>query len=173
VYVPLSVGFAAPYFSQAVNTMFSGNNYNYNYNYTSYMVVSEFQYTNKTYEAGIGLHFQSSGKHAVTHFIGPYIGASQFTGTYTITESVYDPNYGYNSNYSTSASFTLKRINVMLDNGILFRVTKSFNIMLLGSFGYHVDTFTAPNDLTKAYNYNKNRFPINAFKFGLSFGYRF
>ncbi|MGZ5190062.1 MAG: hypothetical protein ACXWCZ_03525 [Flavisolibacter sp.] len=173
VYVPLSIGFAAPYFSQAVNTMFSGNNYNYNYNYTSYLSVSEFKYTNKTYEAGLGLHFQSSGKHAVTHFVGPYVGTSQFTGTYVITESIYDPNYGYSASQTRSNSFTLKRVNVMLDNGLLFRVTKDFNIMMLASFGYHIDTFSAPDDLTIAYNYNKNQFPINAFKFGLSFGYRF
>lgn len=174
VYVPVSIGFSAPYFSQAVNTLFSGNNYNsYSYNYSTTINVSDFKYTNKTYEVGLGLHFQSSGKHAVTHFVGPYVGTSQFTGTYSITESIYDPNYGYSSSQTSSNSFTLKRVNVMLDNGILFRVTKSFNIMLLASFGYHIDTFTAPDDLTKAYNYNKNQFPINAFKFGLSFGYRF
>lgn len=173
VYVPVSVGFSAPYFSQAVNTLFSGNNYNSYYNNYNYLMVSDFRYTNKTYEAGLGLHFQSSGKHAVTHFVGPYVGTSQFTGTYSITESIYDPNYGYYATQTRSSSFTLKRVNVMLDNGVLFRVTKSFNIMLLASFGYHIDTFSAVDDLTKAYNYNKNQFPINAFKFGLSFGYRF
>ncbi|MES2565233.1 MAG: hypothetical protein V4565_00090 [Bacteroidota bacterium] len=174
VYVPLSIGFSVPYFSQAVNTMFSGNNYNSYYNnYNAYSVVSDFKYINKTYEAGLGLHFQSSGKRAVTHFVGPYVGVAQFTGTYTITESIYDVNYGYNTSQSRSSSFTLKRVNVMLDNGILFRVTKSFNIMLLASVGYHIDTFSAADDLTKAYNYNKNQFPINAFKLGLSFGYRF
>lgn len=173
VYVPLSIGFTAPYFSQAVTTMFSGNNYYYNYNNTSYMTVSDFRYTNKNYEAGIGIHFQSSGKHAVTHFVGPYVGTSQFTGTYVMTKYIYDPNSGYSSTETSTNSFTLKRVNVMLDNGLLFRVTKNFNIMLMGSLGYHIDTFNAPDDLTKAYNYNKNRFPINAFKLGLSFGYRF
>ncbi|MDF2450301.1 MAG: hypothetical protein K0R26_2805 [Bacteroidota bacterium] len=172
IYIPASVGFAAPYFTQAVTTMFSGSNYNYNYN-TNYIMISDYRYTTKNYDIGLGIHFQSSGKSAVTHFVGPYVGTSQFTGTYTLNETMYDPTYGYNTYQTRNGSFTLNRIHVMLDNGILFRVTKHFNIMMLASFGYNVDTFTAPDNITKAYNFNKNRFPINAFKSGLSFGYRF
>ncbi|MDF2451940.1 MAG: hypothetical protein K0S26_1444 [Bacteroidota bacterium] len=141
VYVPISVGFSAPYFSQSVTTLFSGNNYNSYYNNYNYMVVSDFRYTNKTYEAGIGLHFQTSGNHAVTHFVGPYVGTSQFTGTYAITESIYDPTYGYYSNQTRSNSFTLKRVNVMLDNGVLFRVTKSFNIISDTDFRFRKENF--------------------------------
>lgn len=173
VYVPVSIGFASPYFTQAVNTMFTGNNYSSYNSAASYFSISEYKYTNKNYEIGLGIHFQSSGKHAVTHFVGPYVGASQFTGTYIKTESFYDPNYGYSSSKTTNNAFTLNRLNVMLDNGVLFRVTKNFNIMILAAFGYHIDTFKTPEDITKAYNYNKNQFPINAFKLGLSFGYRF
>jgi hypothetical protein len=98
---------------------------------------------------------------------------SQFTGTYNKNEIFYDSNYGYTSYSVTSRSFTLDRLNIMLDNGVLFRVTKNFNIMLMASLGYHVDTFTASDDLTKADNFNRNQLPLNAFKFGLSFGYRF
>lgn len=172
-YVPVTVGFAAPYFTQAVNTIFSGSSYYYSNNYNNTFSVSDFKYTNKTYEVGLGIHFQTSGKRAVTHFVGPYIGMSQFTGTYNKTENYYDPN-GYNSSYVvTVRNFTLDRMYVMLDNGILFRVTKNFNIMMLAGLGYHLDTYKTDDDLTEAINYNKNQFPINAFKFGLSFGYRF
>lgn len=172
VYIPVSVGFTAPYFTQSVNTKFSGNNYN-SYSTSSYFNVSEFKYTNKSYEVGLGIHFQTSGKHAVTHFIGPYIGTSRFTGNYVKNEYIYNSYGGYSAYVSSLNQFTLTRLNIMLDNGILFRVTDNFNIMLLAAIGYHLDTFSAPDDLTKATNYNKNQFPLNAFKFGLSFGYRF
>lgn len=135
--------------------------------------VSDFKYTNKNYEAGVGIHFQTSGKHAVTHFVGPYIGTAKFTGTYNKNGYTYDANGYYTSSYVLNQSFTLNRLYVMIDNGLLFRVTKSFNIMLIAGIGYHIDNFQASDDLTKAYNYNKNQFPLNAFKFGMSFGYRF
>ena len=171
-YVPVTVGFAAPYFTQAVNTIFSGNSYYYSNSYTNSFTVSDFKYTNKTYEVGLGIHFQTSGKRAVTHFVGPYIGTSQFAGTYNKTENYYDPN-GYSSYTVTVRNFTLNRMYVMLDNGILFRVTKNFNIIMLAGVGYKIDTYKTDDDLTEAVNYNKTQFPINAFKFGLSFGYRF
>lgn len=175
VYIPVSVGFASPYFTQSINTIFSGNNYNYynNYNYTTGFSVSDFKYTNKSYEAGLGIHFQTSGKHAVTHFIGPYVGMSKFTGTYTKNEYIYDSYGNYYSENKSNQTYTLDRLYVMLDNGVLFRVTKNFNIMLMAGLGYHIDTFKATDDLTKADNFNKNQFPLNAFKLGLSFGYRF
>lgn len=179
VYVPVSVGFATPIITQAVNTTFSGNslfsgNNNNNYNPYNYFSISDFKLVRKTYEAGLGIHFQSSGKHPVTHFIGPYVGISQFTGTYSKYETTYDPNLGYGTNNNTTdKTFAVQRINIMLDNGVLFRVTKNFNIMLLAAIGYHIDEYTSDDDLTKAINYNKNQFPLNAFKFGLNFGYRF
>lgn len=172
-YVPVTIGFAAPYFTQAVNTIFSGNSYYYNNTYNNNFSVSDFKYTNKTYEVGLGIHFQTSGKRAVTHFVGPYIGMAQFAGTYVKTENFYDPNGGYSTYTTTTRSFSLDRMYVMLDNGVLFRVTKNFNIMMLAGIGYKIDTYKTEDDLSEAINYNKNQFPINAFKFGLSFGYRF
>jgi hypothetical protein len=171
-YVPITIGFSAPYFTQAVNTIFSGSSYYYNNSNNSFS-VSDFKFSNKTYEVGLGIHFQTSGKRAVTHFIGPYIGTSQFKGTYNRTENYYNPNTGYSNSTVTLRNFSLERTYVMLDNGVLFRVTKNFNIMMLAGIGYKIDTYKTDDKLTEATNYNKNSFPINAFKFGLSFGYRF
>ncbi len=172
-YVPISAGFATPYFTQAVNTIFSGNSYSSSSS-SSYFSISNFQFKTKTYEVGIGLHFQTSGKRKVTHFVGPYVGVCQFTGSYDKTEGVYNPINGYYSSTSFSQNtFTLNRTYVMLDNGLFIRATKNFNIMLLAGVGYHIDNYTSADDLTKASNFNKTQFPINAFKFGLSFGYRF
>jgi hypothetical protein len=170
IYVPLSAGFATPYFTQATNSLFSGNMYSYNNGTNSYY-VSDFKYTSKTYEVGIGLHFQSSGKHAVTHFVGPYVGMAQFTGTYKENGTYTDANGYYN--YATfDRSFVMNRLYVMLNNGILFRITKNFNIMMLAGIGYHTDTYIG-NNPKGATNVNTFSFPINAYKFGLSFGYRF
>lgn len=168
VYVPVSVGFANPYFTQHTNSLFSGG-YNYNNNSTTYN-ISNFKFNSKVFEAGLGVHFQTSGKHAVTHFIGPYVGMAQFTGTYDEEKNTY-----INNSYTFSTinrSYTMNRLYVLLDNGFLFRATENFNIILLAGVGYHVDTYKT-NDPTSANNYNINQFPINAFKFGLSFGYRF
>lgn len=168
VYVPVSVGFANPYFTQQTNSLFSGG-YNYNNNTTTYN-VSNFKFTSKAIEAGLGVHFQTSGKHAVTHFIGPYVGMAQFIGSYNEEKNTYINNV---YTYSTiNRSFTMNRLYVLLDNGFLFRATENFNIILLAGVGYHIDTYKT-NDPTTANNFNTNPFPINAFKFGLSFGYRF
>ena len=176
VYVPFSIGFSKPNFTQISNTMFTGSTNNYFSNTMNHFEVSDFLYTNKAYEIGLGLHFQSSGKKQVTHFIGPYIGQAQFNGTYNKTMFVYNTSYGsYIDSYTELNNFTMERLYLMLDNGILFRPTKNFNIMLLFGFGYHIDKFKG-EDLTKATNYKKSQdriFPLNAYKFGVNFGYRF
>jgi hypothetical protein len=169
IYVPVSVGFANPYFTQLTNNLFSGGS-NYNTNSKTFS-VSNYKFTSKNIEAGLGIHFQTSGKRAVTHFIGPYVGMAQFTGTYD--EVTYINNGGYTyQNTTTNRSFTMNRLYVLLDNGFLFRATKNFNIILLAGVGYHVDAYKT-NDPTKATNFNTTQLPVNAFKLGLSFGYRF
>lgn len=171
LYIPVSVGFSTPYFTQSTNGLFN-NNYNYTYSNNGYM-VSDFKFTSKTIDAGLGLHFQTSGKRPVTHFIGPYIGVAQFTGTFRESLYTYDQNTGYSNYTFTNRSFVMNRTYVMLDNGILFRATKNFNIMLLVGVGYHVDTYLTNHAPSSAINYSPYQFPVNAFKFGLSFGYRF
>lgn len=173
LYVPVSVGFASPYFTQITNGVFTGNsNNNNNYNTTSYSSVSNYKLDNKTYEVGLGIHFQTSGKRAITHFVGPYVGIAQFKGSFDETLTKYDALNNFITTNNLNQAFTMDRLYVMLNNGVLFRVTKNFNIMMLAGLGYHVDTYKT-NDPTKAYNFNKTQLPINAFKFGLSFGYRF
>ena len=173
VYVPVSVGFTNPYFTQLTNGMFNTNNNNYNYyNYGNYTTVTNYKFTNKTYEAGLGIHFQTSGKHVVTHFVGPYFGIAEFKGSYDETTTTYDALNNFTSTTNLSQQFTMERVYVMLDNGILIRATKNFNIMMMAGLGYRTDTYKG-NDPTKSYNFGKSQLPINAFKFGLSFGYRF
>lgn len=172
VYVPFTVGFANPYLSQSVSQTFNYGNYSYG------GYISDFKYSSKTFETGIGIHFQTSGKKAVTHFIGPYFGMAQFNGTF---RDGY--NYGVYGNNSTELhGFVLNRYYYMLDNGVLFRINKNFNIMMLLGIGFKKDVFIAndPNVYLQNkyggqnyYGYSYSSFPLNAFKFGLSFGYRF
>ncbi len=170
VYVPINIGISEPMLNQPGNTIFG--------NYNNQSNIQNFKYTRKTFETGIGIHFQTSGKRSVTHFIGPYIGISQFTGSYN--SSGYDPNtYPYNGPYSlTPHDFVMNRYTFMLDNGILFRITKNFNMMLLAGIGYHVDDFLSnnPKNYIKNgyyYNFYDSSFPINSIKLGMSLGYRF
>lgn len=169
VYVPVGVGFAQPYFSQLfVSSYNSANQYNSSY-------VTDFKFSRKSFETGISLHFQTSGKRAVTHFIGPYFGVSQYNGTFIESNYYnYDP-YIYHPNTKTEHGFVMNRYQIMLDNGFLFRATKNFNIVLLGAVGYYVDDFIAnnPSKFTGNTYYRNSSLPVNSFKLGLSMGYRF
>lgn len=170
LYIPVSFGFGSPYFTQSGSSLF--DNYSYsNIYYQNGYYVSNFKFTNKTIDAGLGIHFQTSGKHPVTHFIGPYVGMAQFTGTFTENVYNYDQYAGYTNYIQINRSFVMNRIYVMLDNGILFRITKNFNIMMLAGVGYHIDSYVSHHSPLNMVS--TNPFPINAFKFGLSFGYRF
>ena len=171
VYVPLSTGFTEPFLSQPSYNI-TGNSYNFTN-------VYDFKFTRKVVEVGLGIHFQSSGKRTVTHFIGPYFGMAQLNGTFKTNN--YDPNYG--SNYyepmEITHGFVMNRYYLMLNNGVFFRVTKHFNIIMQVALGRHIDTFVA-NNPADFYNspyyatYSKsNEFPINSVKMGLLFAYRF
>ena len=167
VYVPIAIGLSTPYLNQPGNTVFGIYNSRYE--------IQNFKFDRKTIDAGIGIHLQTSGKRAVTHFIGPYIGMSQFSGSF-------DTNYNTYPNYDpaniTNHPFIMNRYTFMLDNGFLFRITPNFNMMLLAGIGYHVDDFLS-NNPTNFNTYNNNyynyraTFPINSLKLGMSLGYRF
>jgi len=167
-YVPVSAGFSEPYFNQLNNTIF-GSPYNNG--------ITNFKFERKTFEGGLGFHIHTSGKRAVTHFIGPYVGIAQFTGHYD--SYVYDPNYYYGSQQQAYLphSFVMNRYTFMLDNGILFRVHRNFNMMLLAGLGYHSDDYLSNHPKNYTYNnygfYYSSNFPINSFKLNLSVGYRF
>lgn len=168
VYVPLTVGFTEPYLNQPYNVIWSPLNYGYG--------VSNARFKRKTGEIGLAVHAHTSGKHAITHIIGPSVAVSQFTGSY----DVYTGNSGYYPPQSQPSYFTqhfvMNRYTFMLDNGILFRIHKNFNMMLLAGFGYHSDVFISGDPKAYyPYNYGSYRvgFPINSFKLNMSVGYRF
>ncbi len=167
VYVPVSAGFSEPYFNQLNNTVFGSRYYN---------GVANFKFNRKSFEGGLGFHIHTSGKRLVTHFIGPYIGISQFKGRYD--SYTYDPNYyGPQQQSYLSHNFVMNRYTFMLDNGILFRIHKNFSMILLAGFGYHSDDYLSNNPENYVYkgygNYYQNTFPINSFKLNVSVGYRF
>ncbi len=168
VYAPISVGVGTPYMNQPYNIAFSPYNQQYN--------IQNFKFDRKTIEGGVGLHLQTSGKRVVTHFIGPYIGISQFSGSFD-TQDNYGGSYPYNYPITfTNHPFVMNRYTFMIDNGFLFRITSNFNMMILGGIGHHTDDFKSNNPSNFAnYNYsrNYNMFPINSVKAGMWLGYRF
>lgn len=169
VYAPVSVGVSEPYFNQPENTVF-GSPYNEN-------GIRHFKFNRKTIEAGLGIHIHSSPKKMVTHVIGPYVGISQYTGSYEY--SMEGP--GRLTVFKVN-NFVMNRYTFMLDNGILFRVHKHFNMLLLAGLGYRSDDFVTNHPKNYMYTNSTSgyifdvlirKFPINTFKLNLSLGYRF
>jgi hypothetical protein len=171
VYVPISVGFTKPFLNQSMESAFNPHNYNYDY-------INNFTFDRKVAEVGLAIHFQTSGKKAVTHFVGPYVSVAQYTGTFDEQFYYNDPYTGYYTNQTTQHGFVMNRYYFMINNGILFRINKSFNMMMMAAVGYSQNEFIAndPKNFGRSGYYyvpNRNVFPINAFKFNLSMGYRF
>ena len=171
VIIPISVGITQPYMNQSTAGMF------FDYNRIN---VSDYRIKRKIGEIGIGFNFQTEIGKSSTYFLGPYIGIAQYTGTFNEITN-YTPLYSSTFVPPTTEehNFTLNRSYFMFNNGILYRFTKNFNIILNAALGIRQETFLNNNPETfykkanTTTSYYNNSFPINAFKIGLSFGYRF
>lgn len=171
IHLPVSASFAEPSFQ---------NNFGFNSNYY-YGNVYNYRITHKTIDAGMGIYFHTSGKHAITHFIGPLIRFAQYNGTFYTYDYSLDqwgnPITGYSDK---KHGFVLNESYAMINNGILFRITPAFNMMLHAAIGTTINRqFVAndPNDFKSPngyYNYNQNYTSSNpVFNIGLNVGYRF
>jgi hypothetical protein len=171
VFIPVSLGITQPYMNQSTSAMF------FDYNRIN---VSDYRLKRKIGEIGIGFNFQTEIGKSSTYFLGPYIGIAQYTGTFNEITN-YTPLYSSTFVPPTTEehSFILNRSYFMFNNGVLYRFSKNFNIILNAALGIRQETFLNNNPETfykKANSYTtyyNNSFPINAFKLGLSFGYRF
>lgn len=174
VYLPVSAGFSTPFLNQSMESSFNPHYYNYDN-------ISNFTFSRKVGEIGLGIHFQTSGKKQVTHFVGPYFSFAQYSGTFDEYFYYNDPYTGYYSNQTIQHAFVMNRYYFMINNGVLFRITKHFNMTMMAALGYSNNEFIAndPRSFRTYYNYpgyyptRNSIFPINAFKFNLSMGYRF
>lgn len=164
LYVPISVGFAEPIFNQ----LFGGSYYSDYSNPDSY--ISDYKFKRKTFEIGFGANFHTSGKRAISHYIGPYIGMMQFNGTYTENFRFYDSTGNMPTIYTINRGFVLNRYQFMVNNGFLFRINERFNMNLMLGLGFRRDEYISGNNFQNRYYITSN--PI-AFKLGLSVGYRF
>jgi hypothetical protein len=164
LYIPISVGFIEPVFNQ----LFDGSYYTDYYNQNYY--VSNYKLKRKAFESGIGIHFHTSGKRAVSHYIGPYFGFMQFNGNYTENYRIWDSSGYYAEVSSIERGFVLNRYQFMVNNGFLFRINKHLNMNLLAGIGFGRDEYISGLSFVNR-NYLTNN-PI-AFKLNLSIGYRF
>lgn len=156
VYAPINVGFTTPFANQQMSKLIIKN---------IYSNISDYTYTRKIIEIGLGVNFQSSGKKSVTHFVGPLVDFGQYIGTYV----------GNTNTGSVANSFLMNRWSFMINNGFFFKPSKNFNIIINAAIGYRTDTYVA-NDpaFYNSYGYKPNAsFPLNAFKLGLCMGYKF
>ncbi len=186
LYVPFSVGFTEPYLSQSTYRNFTNSNYSYNSNY-NYGSLSNFKLNRKVAEFGLGIHFQASARGLVTYFIGPYYSLAQFNGSFVNNTNiqVYNQNTGYyySQQQAKEHSFVMNRHHFMINNGVLFRVNKNFNVLLLLGIGVKKDVYVAngPKEFveknypasTYSNYYNPSNYANNSLKFGLTMGYRF
>ena len=175
VQVPISFSVAEPYMHNLVTS---------NSNYYYYSGLYNYKTTQKAMDVGLGLYINTSGKKAVTHFIGPLFRMAQYNGTFQTldyTKLSYDqwgnpintPVYG-------SHGFVLNENYFMLNNGLLFRLNPNFNLMLNAAFGIVASHYYVANDPSSfqpssvsmyPYNYSYSNTPT--FQFGFNFGYRF
>lgn len=160
VYVPINIGFTTPFMNQNVSDAFFKNRYANSTN---------FKFSYKTIEIGLGVNFQTTGKKAITHFVGPFVDFSQLHGTYD--ETYYNSN-GYGA--VTNHDFIVNRWGFLINNGFNYKITKNFGMCLNAAIGYRTNTYLI-NDpaLYEKYPTTKAQFPLNAFKLGMSLGYRF
>jgi hypothetical protein len=150
------------------NQLFDGSYYTDYYNQNYY--VSNYKLKRKAFESGIGIHFHTSGKRAVSHYIGPYFGFMQFNGNYTENYRIWDSSGYYAEVSSIERGFVLNRYQFMVNNGFLFRINKHLNMNLLAGIGFRRDEYISGLSFVNR-NYLTNN-PI-AFKLNLSIGYRF
>ncbi len=158
VHLPVSFSYNKPQIS---------NSFDMNY----FDFVSNYQLTQKTIDVGIGIYYHT-GKRAVTHFIGPLYRFVQYNGYF---QSYYNYN---NNNYNVDSKhgFVMNESYLMVNNGILFRITPHFSLMIHGAFGLIIqrdyignnpNNYSLPN-----YSYNNsNAYPIA--QLGFHAGFRF
>lgn len=171
IHVPISTSFAQPGIQN-----YTGLTTNYYYGH-----VYNYRVTHKAIDAGLGIYFHTSGKHSITHFVGPLFRFTQYNGTFNSPNYVYDQSGniigGTNEN---KYGFVLNETYAMINNGILFRITPRFNMMLHAAIGTTINHHFVVND-PKSFktpfgpDYYTNNYYSNSPVFNLGFhvGYRF
>lgn len=172
VHLPFSFSIAEPTIPN--NGLY--NNFDYYYDN-----ISEQKVTHKALDIGLGIYFHTSGKNVVTHFIGPLIRMAQYNGTFRASDYYYDPVYGM-QNYSGPykiRGFVMNETYLMINNGVLFRITPRFNLMIHAAMGVMANRDYIANDPknfstgTYTYDYNKNPLSNPVFNLGFHAGFRF
>lgn len=161
-YVPINIGVTTPFANQQTADIFFKNRYDY---------VSNYKFTRKTIEVGLGINFQTNSTKQATYFVGPLVEMAQYVGTF----DEYYHNYNTGQAYQINHGFVMNRWSYMINNGAIFRPTKNFTIILNGAIGFRKDSYVTndPASFNTNNYYNQNTFPLNALKLGLCIGYRF
>lgn len=166
VQVPVSFSFGRPSF-----TTFFGP-----YNPGSYSQVNDFQITSKAYDVGLGLYINTSGRRAITHFIGPLVRFVQYNGTF----KAYDYyNYYYYPLTQSTHGFVVNEAICMINNGVLFRLQPHFSFKINAAVGFLIDRHFVANDPANfqgpyGYYYTGTSTSLGtSFQIGFHFGYRF
>lgn len=156
LYVPINVGFMAPWINQEMAPVVIPN---------KYISLQNYTYTRKIIEVGLGINFQASGQKSFTYFAGPLVDFGQYTGSFS--GKTFSPIISVDT-----YQFILNRWSFMINNGFLLKPSKNFNIILNVAMGARNDTYIN-NDPANYATGNSTIFFLNAFKLGLCVGYKF
>lgn len=168
-------------FSYDIPGLFYSNIGSPNFYNNNYYGISNFRITSKSIDAGIGIYYHTSRKRAITHFIGPLFRFAQYNGKFDVNEN--NNSNSYNGYYVPPVykthGFVMNETYYMINNGILFRITPHFNLMIHAAIGATTSRYFVannPNIFAKNYGYSYNGVTLYSnpsFHAGFSAGYRF
>jgi hypothetical protein len=140
--------------------------------------TTNFRIQQKAFEMGLGLYLNTSGKKAVSHYIGPLFRFGQYNGTYDVNSKQYvsyNYNYGGYTYNVDRYGFVMNQTYLMVNNGLIIRASPEFSIMMNVALGFVTSRHYVANDpvifktspiaITSGNNL--------AAQFGFCFGYRF
>jgi hypothetical protein len=159
IHTPFSFSFSQPFYRNLWGALDNG------YGVSNYLV------NKKDFDFGLGGYICTSGKRAVTHFIGPLYRYARFEGAY----DVYKYDYvNYTGTTKETYKFIVDEQYFMVNTGFLYRLTPNFNMMINAAFGSTISRQFQKNDpASHSQNgYNRNT-STPVFQFGFNLGYRF
>lgn len=123
--------------SRVILNLMAGTGFNapfiYNLNSYDYRNILGYTTTKKAFDVGAGLYFNTTGRGVLSHFIGASFRAMQYNGQ---LQTIYLTNITDSNGQLVPVAnfekhgFVYNETAAYLNNGLLFRVSPQFNIMM-------------------------------------------
>lgn len=156
-----------PFSFGVISKIRSGSKYDNSSSLNSIVPTGAYYFPNKIFSTGLELNHFPVGQGTLKYYLGPvlefgwfrfykYKGSSFYPGSFTIEKN--------------SSSF----VTLMFKNGVLFQITKKFNLSTFLAMGF-ANFGLNPNSTTDNANYYYSNTSLRyfTFEFGISAGYKF